>query len=205
MTNDLKPCPFCGGDAMSSQGLSSFEDCEISCIKCDANGGNFDNHGDDAGAYQENYRDALTAWNTREPDHDSVIIPVHADEAAMMVLLGTEWLEKNAPHRLKKAGQPDDSAELWKKHKEKYVTIISHYEFEEILKLASPNVRELRWRSTFEQYPAEGSIVLVAGGTAQWREGKWYSGMEHPYFQRPIQWEVKRWLPLHEIEDRKAK
>ncbi|WP_020476251.1 hypothetical protein [Zavarzinella formosa] len=34
-------------------------------------------------------------------DHNRVNIPIHENEAALMVLLGTDWLERNAPHRLR--------------------------------------------------------------------------------------------------------
>jgi hypothetical protein len=27
-------------------------------------------------------------------------------------------------------------------------------------------------------------------------DGIWYSGMEEPLFQRPIEWEVKGWMPI---------
>lgn len=35
-----------------------------------------------------------------EPEPPSVSLPKTEDEATLMVLLGTQWLEKNAPHRL---------------------------------------------------------------------------------------------------------
>ena len=39
--------------------------------------------------------------------------------------------------------------------------------------------------------------VIVNGGTAMKKEdGCWYTGMEEPLFQRPIEWEVKGWMPL---------
>ncbi len=44
--------------------------------------------------------------------------------------------------------------------------------------------------------PADGSIVIVSGGCAMYRSGKWYSGMELPAYTREIQWEVDWWLPF---------
>jgi hypothetical protein len=44
--------------------------------------------------------------------------------------------------------------------------------------------------------PQEGVTVLVSGGVAQYRYGQWYTGMEEPLFQRPIQWEVTKWMPI---------
>lgn len=65
--DDLRHCPFCGGKAISHQGMAVFQDCEISCMRCDVNGGNFNNYGDEEGAYMQNYEDAMKAWNTRQP------------------------------------------------------------------------------------------------------------------------------------------
>ena len=44
--------------------------------------------------------------------------------------------------------------------------------------------------------PTENVIVLVSGGTAKYRNGQWYSGMEEPLFCRQIEWEVKCWMPI---------
>ncbi len=52
------------------------------------------------------------------------------------------------------------------------------------------------WRNTSEQMPAEKLPVLVDGGIAMWRDGVWYTGMEEPWFQRPIEWTVRRWAPI---------
>ena len=50
------------------------------------------------------------------------------------------------------------------------------------------------------QPPAEGQIVFVEGGVAQYRNGEFFTGMEDPRYGRPIQWEVKWWLPIHGTE-----
>ena len=52
------------------------------------------------------------------------------------------------------------------------------------------------WRNTSEQMPADRLPVLVDGGIAMWRDGVWYTGMEEPWFQRPIEWTVRRWAPI---------
>src|SRR5947209_4018030 len=49
------------------------------------------------------------AWDARFPDHDHVAIPVTADEAALMVLLGTDWLNRNAPERLRERESVEES------------------------------------------------------------------------------------------------
>jgi len=43
--------------------------------------------------------------------------------------------------------------------------------------------------------PREGQIVFVGGGVAQYRDGVFYTGMEDPRYERPIQWNVTWWLP----------
>lgn len=57
-------------------------------------------------------------------------------------------------------------------------------------------VLEEQWRDTSVKQPHENEIVLVHGGIAQYRDGKFYTGMETPQFTRPIVWEVKHWLPF---------
>lgn len=52
---------------------------------------------------------------------------------------------------------------------------------------------EMNWVSTKADFPPDRRIVLVDGGTAMMRDGIWYSGMEEPYFQRPIIWNVTHW------------
>ncbi len=49
------------------------------------------------------------------------------------------------------------------------------------------------WIKTADEHPPENKIVLVDGGTAVFKEMVWFSGMEHPYFQRPITWTVTHW------------
>jgi hypothetical protein len=44
--------------------------------------------------------------------------------------------------------------------------------------------------------PRNKQIVFVDGGVAQFRDGVFYTGMEDPRYTRPIQWEVKWWLPI---------
>jgi len=45
----------------------------------------------------------------------------------------------------------------------------------------------------------KGAPVLVAGGIAMKKTGgQWFTGMEEPAFEHPIQWEVKWWAPIPE-------
>ncbi len=45
--------------------------------------------------------------------------------------------------------------------------------------------------------PAEGEIVFVQGGVAQYRKGLYYTGMEDPRWERPILWTVTWWYPAY--------
>lgn len=62
---NLKPCPFCDGEAEISIGRNSFQDAEIECTKCYANIGCYDNHGDDESAKELNIKDSVKHWNKR--------------------------------------------------------------------------------------------------------------------------------------------
>lgn len=43
----------------------------------------------------------------------------------------------------------------------------------------------------------KGIPVLVDGGVAMKKTGgEWFTGMEEPMFQRPLQWEPTFWIPL---------
>ena len=46
------------------------------------------------------------------------------------------------------------------------------------------------------ELPREGQIVFVHGGVAEYRNGTFYTGMEDPRFERPIQWRVTWWCPI---------
>jgi hypothetical protein len=49
--------------------------------------------------------------------------------------------------------------------------------------------------TSMSENPQEGQIVFVHGGVAQYRDGVFYTGMEDPRWERPIQWDVTWWLP----------
>ena len=53
---------------------------------------------------------APTEQRQSEPSGDAVPVPQHADQAALMVLLGTDWLKQNAPERLR----PEPSGDVVK-------------------------------------------------------------------------------------------
>jgi len=68
MTEALKPCPFCGGEAEFLIGSAMFFDVVITCKQCSMSGPIFDDSphkGDEA--IEHNRAEAITAWNTRAP------------------------------------------------------------------------------------------------------------------------------------------
>lgn len=63
MTNELKPCPFCGGkgEAVHYESDNFYGSYEIQCSKCTARITPYDAEGYDA------HEIASKAWNTRQP------------------------------------------------------------------------------------------------------------------------------------------
>ena len=63
-------------------------------------------------------------------------------------------------------------------------------------------MRESRYRdSDIGRQPIEtapkGVPVIVAGGVAMQKTGgEWFTGMEEPLYQRPLQWEPTWWMPI---------
>ena len=67
MSNELQPCPFCGGSPTIVTGAQAFFDAEIHCDQCCATGPNFD----EAGVLL-NSEAAVNAWNARAPIKESL-------------------------------------------------------------------------------------------------------------------------------------
>jgi len=62
---------------------------------------------------------------------------------------------------------------------------------------------EIRMSRSIEQVcvgdtlPPVGVCVIVAGGVAKIKEdGIWYTGMEEPVFERPLEWSPKWWAKI---------
>lgn len=50
---------------------------------------------------------------------------------------------------------------------------------------------------TDAELPPKGVPVLVAGGIAMRKTGdEWFTGMEEPLFQRPLEWTPKWWAKI---------
>ena len=72
----------------------------------------------------------------------------------------------------------------------------------DILAQVKATKRESRYRdSDIGRQPIEtapkGVPVIVAGGVAMQKTGgEWFTGMEEPLYQRPLQWEPTWWMPI---------
>ena len=55
MTDKLKNCPFCGGEAFEYYSGSQFEFCEVVCKECGCR------------SKRKTEEEAIEAWNTRKP------------------------------------------------------------------------------------------------------------------------------------------
>ena len=65
MTEELKPCPFCGGEAQSISTTYGNGDA-VECKRCHATSADFMYGGDINGEYTSKYYQAAReAWNTR--------------------------------------------------------------------------------------------------------------------------------------------
>ncbi len=59
---------------------------------------------------------------------------------------------------------------------------------------------EINWTRCMVEMPPLKKIVLVDGGTAmRVSENEWVSGMEDPYFERTIDWEVTHWADVPRV------
>jgi len=70
MIDELKPCPFCGGegelDAHGIDGISwSVEGALVKCIKCESESGYFTSNGLNEETSKKCITDAIAAWNRR--------------------------------------------------------------------------------------------------------------------------------------------
>lgn len=86
--------------------------------------------GDYESGHNHGLRDAIALIRKHQAeqgvDHTRVNIPVSENEAVLMAAMGTDWLERKAPHRLKQAEQQGvDELLAWVK--ESAETIVYHY------------------------------------------------------------------------------
>ena len=68
MSDELKPCPFCGGEAEIVVGMHHFSDAKVCCTECYAESGLFDEsggYGRGEALEKKNRLAAASAWNKR--------------------------------------------------------------------------------------------------------------------------------------------
>lgn len=65
VSEELKPCPFCGGEAKVEIGLHNFDDAQVDCQQCGASGPLHDEAPFRDGARDYNRAEAIAAWNQR--------------------------------------------------------------------------------------------------------------------------------------------
>lgn len=52
-------------------------------------------------------------------------------------------------------------------------------------------------RQCSEELPPNGVPVIVCGGVAMMKTGgEWFSGMEEPLFERPLEWTPTWWMKI---------
>ena len=89
MSEEMKPCPFCGGEAEMLIGMHHFSDAKVSCKNCSAESGLFDEsegfeRSDELAG--RNADAAAKAWNTRTPPPGYVMVPEEKFTAAEKLL-----------------------------------------------------------------------------------------------------------------------
>ena len=96
----LKPCPCCGGEPeLRYQGndFTRSRKLTVRCKSCRLELTHAAMRHDFA--WLESH--ILADWNRRQPAGAEVPVPVNADQAALMCLLGEAWLREHAPERLR--------------------------------------------------------------------------------------------------------
>jgi len=65
----------------------------------------------------------------------------------------------------------------------------------DLARAAADALDAMEWKP--ERFALKNTVVIVDGGLAMKRDDDvWYSGMEEPLYARPIEWDVKVFMPL---------
>ena len=100
MSDVLKPCPFCGGEAKLLNAMVGFIDWEASCENCGFSGPNFGAM-EDHGSVVDYKDESTTHWNTRATPaltDPRVIALVDALEKLRLDAWGHEYAYESAFH-----------------------------------------------------------------------------------------------------------
>lgn len=87
---ELKPCPFCGGEAKFYQNIEE-NNCFIECTKCQASSPLMYHYGDDAKPH------VIEAWNSRQEQHHP---PLHLEGGGMEGKDNKQYIPYQIHHNL---------------------------------------------------------------------------------------------------------
>ena len=166
--NDLKPCPFCGGQPLG--GIKHDKRClaAADCIEA-------------LEAENERLRAEIAERNQMDPRYRSFTKRVLFESFGVP---GLTHIDVGLIRRLALGAGLRDPEDVAKTIDENTDTLHVEEFYE----------KPTGWQP-IETAP-EYTTVFVAGGIAQKRNGVWFTGMEEPMFQRAIEWPVTVWMPL---------
>lgn len=55
---------------------------------------------------------------------------------------------------------------------------------------------KLEIHQTAKELPPEFQPVIISGGIGMMKHGLWFSGMEYPLYERPLEWKPTWWMKI---------
>ena len=83
MSDELKPCPFCGGKAILALEEHTFDGAEVTCIECGCQGGHYE--------YDPLGNEAASGWNTRTDTIQSAAYVAGLEKALCLYADERNW------------------------------------------------------------------------------------------------------------------